>query len=336
MNSQGASQDKTPQYDVAIIGAGLAGSLCAHQLSLTGYAVCVIDKSRGSGGRASSKRLINNGSCDLGAPFVHATQAITQKLFAQLAEIGVVLPWQAASLQDAPAYVGVPKMSAITRHWLGDTDFITNKRVHHIEKDEQGTDNFLRIRDDKYQTIVLAKRVIITAPAAQAAAILASMKGVEELLIQANRAAQSNQPQWAMWLETQPSSFASIIAPQESPISRLIKDSDKPHRHSNGTERWVIQAGSQWTKHHLDANKESVSDDLINAFINETQLTPINKGEPHRWLLGRVLPNLQHNTFMQNTKQNVYVAGDWLCQGDGEGALISAFDLCEQIKQQHT
>ncbi|MFQ3187204.1 MAG: renalase, partial [Marinomonas primoryensis] len=51
------NQIQTPTFDIAIIGAGLAGSLCAHLLSQSGQTVCVIDKSRGSGGRASSKRL---------------------------------------------------------------------------------------------------------------------------------------------------------------------------------------------------------------------------------------------------------------------------------------
>ena len=61
-------------YDVAIIGAGIAGSYCANVLQKAGYRVCLIEKGRGTGGRASSRRLAQQEegvqlSCDLGAPF---------------------------------------------------------------------------------------------------------------------------------------------------------------------------------------------------------------------------------------------------------------------------
>ena len=44
------------QYDIAVIGAGIAGSYCADRLQAADLQVCIIDKSRGTGGRASSKR----------------------------------------------------------------------------------------------------------------------------------------------------------------------------------------------------------------------------------------------------------------------------------------
>ena len=42
-------------FDVAIIGAGLAGLTCAQQLHQAGYRVVIVEKSRGVGGRVATR-----------------------------------------------------------------------------------------------------------------------------------------------------------------------------------------------------------------------------------------------------------------------------------------
>ena len=49
-----ASSDRVGR--VAVVGAGLAGAVCAQQLSLSGWRVQVFDKSRGAGGRLATRR----------------------------------------------------------------------------------------------------------------------------------------------------------------------------------------------------------------------------------------------------------------------------------------
>ncbi len=43
--------------DIAIIGAGMAGLICAQRLTEAGYSVLVVEKSRGLGGRLATRRL---------------------------------------------------------------------------------------------------------------------------------------------------------------------------------------------------------------------------------------------------------------------------------------
>jgi predicted NAD/FAD-dependent oxidoreductase len=47
-------------------------------------------------------------------------------------------------------------------------------------------------------------------------------------------------------------------------------------------------------------------------------------GEPHRWLLGQQSGVISDQPFLVNDTKNLWLIGDWLCQGDGEGALVSA------------
>ncbi|WP_233407481.1 NAD(P)/FAD-dependent oxidoreductase [Marinomonas spartinae] len=323
-------------YDVAIIGAGLSGSLCAQQLSRMGWSVCVIEKSRGSGGRASSKHLDQNTSCELGTPFISIHHKDTKPLFASLVEQGIAAYWP-----DAQAYVGIPKMSAITRHWLTNSDLITNTRINSLEQIdyvEQGslaTTDIWRLYDEQHQAIAQAKFLIVTIPASQAVTLLSTTQQIDELIACAHQAAQTTQPQWAMCLDTEQSTLPPILIPKSSTLQRLVKDSAKPNRRQghNGSERWVIQASPEWTQHYLDEDKNTIATLLIQAFFHETQLIPKKTSEPHRWLLARTDVYNHQQPFMWHSPKNIGLAGDWLCQGDAEGALISALGLCDYLNQ---
>lgn len=333
MNTLSTGQVHTPTFDIAIIGAGLAGSLCAHLLSQSGKTVCVIDKSRGSGGRASSKRIDDDLSCDLGTPYVVAKQPEVIELFKQLTKEHVAAPWKQLNKADTQAFVGVPKMSAITRHLLGNTHFITNTRIQHLEQiTEKNQQPHWQLRDDKYQPIVIAKTIIIAAPAPQAASILATHSELAVLLLRANQASASYQSQWAMWLETDTCDLNALIEPKNSPIKRMIKDNYKPMRHSEKIDRWVIQTHPDWTKQHLDHDKEWVTQTLLQAFADITEHRVLKHGEPHRWFFSRFTENKGNNAFAWSAENNVGLVGDWLCQGDAEGALLSAFSLIQHIK----
>lgn len=56
---------------IAIIGTGIAGLSAAQALTAAGHQVHLFDKSRGSGGRMSSKRS-DAGSLDMGAQYFTA------------------------------------------------------------------------------------------------------------------------------------------------------------------------------------------------------------------------------------------------------------------------
>lgn len=327
------SQIHTPTFDIVIIGAGLAGSLCAHLLSQSGQSVCIIDKSRGSGGRASSKRLEGDVSCDLGTPYIVAAHPDSLNICKQLTEEGAAATWKQLSNTSSQAFVGVPKMSAITRHWIKNANFITSIRIHHLDQiTQQGDDQASwLLRDDKYQPVAIAKKIIITAPAPQVASILASHEKLAVLLLRANQASASYQSQWAIWLETEQCDLNALIEPKNSLIKRMMKDNYKPMRHGTEVDRWVIQTDPNWTKQHLDCDKEWISQTVLRAFSDITEHRVLKHGEPHRWFLSRFTENKGNKPFAWSPEHNVGLAGDWLCQGDAEGALLSALSLVNHI-----
>lgn len=333
MSTPKKDKTKTSIFDIAIVGAGLAGSLSSHLLSKSGYKVCVIEKSRGSGGRASSKKITDEINCDLGAPFIYAHKTESKNLLEELVKANVAAPWKQLSKKATQAFVGVPKMSSITRHWLTKATLITETRIHHIEQvnDEKNQPAWL-LRDDKYQVVIHAKKIIITAPAPQTAMILATQTDAADLLLRANQASKSYQSQWAMWLETKNSDLNALIDLDNSPIARMIKDNYKPMRSGGDVDRWVIQANAEWTKKHLDVDQKQITQALLQAFSEYTEQRVLKHGEPHRWFLSRFSENRGDEPFAWSSEHNIGLAGDWLCQGDAEGALLSALSLTNAIK----
>lgn len=301
-----------PHTQIAIIGAGLAGATFSYYAKQQNIPCIVIEKSRGTGGRAGSKRL-QQGSVDLGTSIISFGDEELTELRETLLKDQVIERWQSA-------YVGVPRMSAITRYLLQDTPLLTNTKAHHIERQDKGW----LIRDEGYQPICHAEHVVLATPAIQAAMLLASVPNAGALLQFANQAGSQTQPQWAMWVTTNATDHAPLVPCQHPVLESIIKDSDKPQRASSDLETWAIQASPLWSKEHLDMPKSEVLSHMINAFSEVTGVDILDAGEPHRWLLGRQAMALAPKPFMWDSTFNIGLIGDWLCQGDAEGAILSA------------
>jgi predicted NAD/FAD-dependent oxidoreductase len=79
-------------FDVAIIGAGLAGLTCAQQLHQAGYRVVVVEKSRGVGGRLATRRL-HETCADHGVRYLEPQGNLLQQLIEILVQRGLLQAW---------------------------------------------------------------------------------------------------------------------------------------------------------------------------------------------------------------------------------------------------
>ena len=79
--------------DVAVVGAGLAGLVCARRLQQAGYAVTVLEKSRGLGGRMATRR-IDGSPLDHGARYVQPQSSQFQALTQHWLDQQLLTPWQ--------------------------------------------------------------------------------------------------------------------------------------------------------------------------------------------------------------------------------------------------
>lgn len=370
----------TTVYDAAIIGAGIAGSYCAASLQQKGLNVCLLEKSRGTGGRASSRRLATQSkddaqqtkdeaqqSCELGTPFFHHQYAELDADIRAWLAAGVIALWPAADKQQQAAYTGIPAMSALTRYLSQSADFYAGQRIAHIDRIDQRW----HLRDERYQTLLTAKRLIITAPAAQSCELLTSPDAPDSYLLAAHAASRRCLAQWVAVLSVADSELSARLAalPEvldfDHPVlARMICDSAKPGRIAEPV-RWVLQANPQWSEMNKDLDSELLGKKLLQAMVpilakhladdsgrqlgaNDIEQA-LSLSNIHRWRLGRhdwfvdlasvdnasvdnaSVDRIETEPALWDAELNLGLAADWLNGGTIAGAMQSAKRLASMI-----
>jgi predicted NAD/FAD-dependent oxidoreductase len=79
-------------FDVAVIGAGMAGLSCAQRLRQAGYSVAVVEKSRGAGGRVATRR-VQGTRADHGARYLEPQGDAVQGLIEVLVDRHILKLW---------------------------------------------------------------------------------------------------------------------------------------------------------------------------------------------------------------------------------------------------
>ena len=107
----------TKSKHIAIVGAGIAGISCARTLVQAGHRVTVFEKSRGVGGRMSTRNS-PFGTFDHGAQYF----TVRDPRFAQAIETapGVCRPWSATTVRvlDARGMVAAAALEHRESHWV--------------------------------------------------------------------------------------------------------------------------------------------------------------------------------------------------------------------------
>ncbi|TVT98412.1 hypothetical protein EJB05_56273, partial [Eragrostis curvula] len=120
--------------NVAVIGAGISGAVCASLLAARGVAVTVFDSGRGAGGRMAQRRETMEDGTELrfdhGAPYFTVSNDEVARVLSGWEARGIVAEWKAMfacfdratgkftdfeKVGDTKKYVGVPGMNAICK-----------------------------------------------------------------------------------------------------------------------------------------------------------------------------------------------------------------------------
>ena len=321
--------------EIAIIGAGMSGLVCARALQEQGHHVTVYEKSSAVSGRMSTRHT-ELGGFDHGAQYLTATSAAFKEATAAWSQSGWLAPWSGTLVslerghvtQSSPSkaktirYVGVPGMRSIGENLARGLDVRTSQRVEAVEK--FGQQWLLAVQADTVPITASAgpfDAVIVSAPADQAAALLHADPAFAQ---SAQRA--KLQPCWSLLLAFQDSLELGYDGAwvTGSRLAWLARDASKPGRRPG--EHWIAQASAAWSTEHLEDEPDRAKEKLLKAFHEATGslIQPVYAAV-HRWRYAQAAQPLE-GECLWNAELRLGACGDWFRAGlDGAGRIENAF-----------
>lgn len=164
--------------DVAIVGAGLSGLICAQELRRSGYQVALIEKSRGLGGRLATRRLPKT-CADHGVRYWDEQGDRTRKLIAAGRDRSLLQPWTDieyhlnGELRPAaahPRYVTADGMTTIAKALAAQLEIHRSLRVVELAAGESW--RLICESGERFE----ARSIVLAIPAPQAVTLIESIE----------------------------------------------------------------------------------------------------------------------------------------------------------------
>jgi len=325
----------------AVIGAGLSGLACASELARYSIPVSVFEKSRGPGGRTSTRRVDALGDLadfDHGAQYFTAREPEFVRFIEDWRMRGLVDEWagrivsvDAERVTDASGrtrrLVGVPGMSAVCHHLAARLDIRYGRGIQCVRETSDGWE----LLDPQAQSVGCFDVVISTAPAPQTSAILEPV--APDLSLRA--ATVQMQPCWALMVafDTHLDVAYEGAFVNDGPLSWIARTSSKPLR-SPRPDRWVIHANPGWSAAHLEEAPADTADLLLEAFFAALRVAPVAPTwfQAHRWRYASALNPLAEG-FLFDADLRIGACGDWANGNRVEGAFLSGIRAAREVAQ---
>ena len=322
------NEPQESKMKTAVIGAGMAGLTVATILGKAGYQVTVFDKSKGTGGRLSS-RSYAGGWIDHGAPYFSADPRFSDFLREHLVA-GSLKAWRtevAGQLRSDEQLhaIGVPRNSAITRGLLGDLRFQPSTRIARVAAGPDGW----QLYNDGGSHLGNWPLVVVAVPAPQAQMLLSDQPWFAKQLEQVRM-----EPAWVAAIGTdKPVDQWPGVAVFEDPvIRRIVNNTAKPKR---GAEQvYLVQAQKNWSERFIEEPPEAVGRVLLANFARLAGSEQVHELLfVHRWRYAFTEQPLGR-PFLWDLNLQLGACGDWCLGRRFEDAWRSGAELAERILEQ--
>lgn len=338
------------RYDIAVIGAGMSGSMAARRLSEAGMRVVVIEKARGTGGRLSSKNLRgfegNGVSVPLGCPGFSAMDRGFSLQLKQWCRDGIVsetagIDPLVGDSQAGDIYCAQPRSSSLTRHLLEGVDLRLGTRVMAVTPVQEGWILTTKTNENATDKL-LVKQVVIATPPAQAAELLVDGHPMKTRLQQVTML-----PQWVAIISFQCSRkevASQLKNMSEHPlIERVFPTSCVQNHDGSVTQYAVIHAARDWSGRNVELTKAGVEKAVISWLqFEQSLISPcLQVQHVHRWLYSQSIESARIlAAYLWEPTSSVCgglgVCGDYFCSSDlnvggVERAYSSGVALAHQI-----
>jgi renalase len=334
--------------DVAVIGAGIAGLICAQQLTQAGYSVRVVEKSRGLGGRVATRRLYgtcaDHGACylkpkgELLKRFVellhqrHFLEVWTGKVYNFKHDSGLTI---ANTSVPTPQYIAPAGMSAVAKFLAQGLDILLNHRVIGITPTPE---NSWRLTLESSHEELTAACVVIAIPAPQAFMLLEPLADIiDTTFLNKLRSVEFDSCLSVMAGYPDPSpelpDWKAVTFIDDADLAWIGLDSSK--RPNSQQPVFVVQSSANFARSHDQTQDLHLAgQSMLQSAAQSLQLPWLKTPEwmqVHRWRYAFPSRPWTEVCLPANTSIPLVCSGDW-CGGNlVEGAMLSGLAAAEEI-----
>ena len=326
--------------DVLILGAGISGLQAARLLRAAGKSVIVLEKRRGLGGRAATRRW-DNFPVDHGAQFFTARSPEFAAQVTDWLGRGVCTEWtrglhqyfdarlHAPEGEPHPRYACPAGMSSLGRDLAGpDPDFVRRQtRAIGVRP----ADNGWLVTGEAGEEF-RARSLLVATPPAQAAVLLrdacpAAAARLDAVTMSPSLALVVRYPR-------RPLAFCGIQARHHAVLSWIGHDTSKRPDLHDGVTILVLHAASAFSHQHYERPEDETMDAMLAAageITGEDLATP-EAEFLQRWRYAQAEDvALEPRVLAIDAEAPLLVAGDALAGGKIEGAWLSGRAAAEAL-----
>ena len=305
--------------NIAIIGAGMTGMICARNLQDAGYEPIIFEKSRGVGGRIATRRTREGLQFDHGAQYITARNENFQSFINNAINAGCAVNWE---IEGQNTFVGRPSMNSLLGSVTKGISLQLNQEIKTVDKAENG---WVLSSDNQNQLCDIA---VLALPAPQ----IINLIGKEHSLSQ--KICDVEMTSCLTLMAAFPSDQATPFITRREANDDLVwiaQDSAKPER-SREVTCWVAQAGEDWSRKYLECDKDEIARILIPMLCERLSIAPskLLYASAHRWRYSKVTVPLGRS-FISDDSATLYLGGDWAIGARVEAAWESGTAIAKNI-----
>lgn len=326
--------DSKAMVECAVIGAGIAGLAAAQTLHLAGHSVVVLEKSRGLGGRAATRR-VEGVAFDHGAQYFTVQSPRFEHWVATLRARGVVRLWahgfhrlEGGRLQ--PPEMGRPRyscpsgMNTLGKVLAEELTVYRETEIIALKRTSGGWE--LRAKGGmRYH----ARSCLVAIPAPQALALVRSVADkatLEQLAQVVMRPCYALALGFGAQLELP---FVGVTL-SEGPLAWVAHDSSK--RESPSASVLMLHSTPEFAEQHLEARPERVAAMLRDALRQSGLVTAEPAWENlQRWRYSLVESPLARDCLEE---EGLVLAGEWCGGARIEAAYLSGLAAAAALRRQ--
>ena len=306
------AHEAAAKTSIAVIGAGVCGLACANLLRSEGYSPKIFEKSRGIGGRMATRRAKNGIAFDHGAQYVTARNPDFKALMAEAMQDGSAGYWYPSRIDPNTVMsqdwmVGLPGMSGLVKPLANGIDIRLHTEVTGVDR----VSNSWCIRTQMNPNGDIFDRLVVTAPAPQARALLASEPSIGRVLDRV-----SIEPCLALMVAFDDPLNVKIDAQRwdSGDLAWVARNSSKPER-DYSMDCWVVHASPSWSEKHLELDREEIAQKLLSLFKSTLGIAfpSMCHLSGHKWRYALTTSPLG-KPFLESEDRSLFVGGDW-CLG---------------------